>query len=41
MIIEIIKIIKTIEIDETKTTKEDYDKILQFAEENNAVIRII
>jgi hypothetical protein len=40
MKVEVLTVIKTFEIDETKATQEDYDKIIQFAEENDALIRI-
>ena len=40
MTIELVRVIKTIEIDETKATKEEFDEILDFAEKNDVEIRI-
>ena len=40
MIIELIKVVKTIEIDDAKATKEEFDAIVDFAEKNDVEIRI-
>lgn len=32
MIIELIKVIKTVELDDAEATKEEFDKIIDFAE---------
>jgi len=40
MIIEMVRVIRTIEIDEAKATKEELDEIIDFAEKNDVEIRI-
>ena len=40
MTIEFVRVIQTIEIDDAKTTKEEFDKIIDFAEKNDVEIRI-
>lgn len=41
MRIEFVKVIKTVEIDEAEATKEEFDKLIEFAYQNDVEIRII
>ena len=40
-IVELIKVVKTIEIDDEKATQEELDAIIDFAEENGLEIRML
>ena len=40
MTIEFVRVIQTIEIDDAKATKEEFDEIIDFAEKNDVEIRI-
>ena len=41
MIIELIKVIRTIELDDAEATKEEFDKVIDFAEKNDVEIRVL